>query len=93
MGKTFRNLWKKCGIPGAVHFNEYELQRFHQIKVFSELIVLTIKILINDRCKPSGTGRSIAIATETDPIQGGIIDRLFTVGTNNLRPKRHSDIS
>jgi hypothetical protein len=92
MGKTFRNLWKKCGIPGAVHFNEYELQRFHQIKVFSKSIVLPIKILINDRCKPSGTGRSIAIATGTGPIQGGITDRPLTVGMNILCPKKHNYI-
>jgi hypothetical protein len=85
MGKTFQNLWKKCGIPRAVHFKEYELQQFNPIKVFSESIVLPIRISIDDRRKPSGAGRSIAIATETDLIQEGIADRPFPVVMNLLK--------
>jgi hypothetical protein len=86
-------MWKKCGIPRAVHFKEYELQRFHQIKVFSESIVLVIRISIADCRKPSGTGESIAIASETDPIQGGIADRLITVVTTISRYQKWDFIS
>jgi hypothetical protein len=84
-GENFPKPVEKMWNTGAVHFNEYELQRFHQIKVFSKSIVLPIKILINDRCKPSGTGRSIAFATGTDPIQGGITDRPSPVVMNLLK--------
>jgi hypothetical protein len=71
MGKTFRNLWKKCGIPAAVDLNKYELQRFNQIKVFSKSIAPVRKISIDDRDKPSGMGRSIAVTTENPLNQMG----------------------